>query len=68
MCRCIIHHCGYIDLHGHRFAVLFWSQEIHDNVDMVMGIKHACEIEGGVSTRDSSLHILNRLIPFFPQN
>ena len=38
--------------------------EIHDNVDMIMGIKRY-GIEGVISARNSSLHFLNRSILFF---
>ena len=39
--------------------------EIHDNVDLVLGMKNAYELEGIVDMRDSSFRFLNRSIPFF---
>ena len=39
-----------IDLHGYRFEVYTSIAEIHDNVDMVMGIKNVYEIQGVIST------------------
>ena len=39
--------------------------EIHDNVDLVLGMKNAYELEGIVDVRDSSFKFLNRSIPFF---
>ena len=39
--------------------------EIHDNVDLVLGMKNAYELEGIVDMRDSSFKFLNRSIPFF---
>ena len=39
--------------------------EIHDNVDLVLGMKNAYEFEGIVDTQDSSFKFLNRSIPFF---
>ena len=39
--------------------------EIHDNVDLVLGMKNAYELEGIVDTQDSSFKFLNRSIPFF---
>ena len=40
------------------------SQEIHDNVDMVMEIKNVYEMEGVISTWKSYVHFSNRSIPF----
>ena len=39
--------------------------EIHDNVDLVLGMKNAYELEGIVDTQDSSFRFLNTSIPFF---
>ena len=39
--------------------------EIHENVDLVLGIKNLFELEGMIDSRDSCLSILNRSIPFF---
>ena len=41
-----------INLHGHRFEENTLVPKIHDNMDMVMGIKNVYEIEGVISTRD----------------
>ena len=41
--------------------------EIHENVDMVLGIKNIYETEGVVDLQDSCLSFLNRSIPFFPR-
>ena len=40
--------------------------EIHNNVDMVMGIRDVYEIEGIINTGDSDLYFLKESIPFFP--
>ena len=55
-----------INLQGRMFEVDTLVSEIHDNVEMVMGIKNVYEI-GVISTRDSCLHFLNRSISFFPK-
>ena len=34
-----------IDIHGHRFEIFTLVSEIHDNVDLVMGIKNIFELE-----------------------
>ena len=54
-----------IEIHGHLFEVFTLVSEIHDNVDLVLGIKNAYELEGIVDMRDSSFKFLNRSIPFF---
>ena len=35
-----------IDIHGHRFKVFTLVSEIHENVDLVFGIKNIFELEG----------------------
>ena len=40
--------------------------EIHNNVDLVMGMKNIFELEGMVDSRDSCFSFLSRSIPFFP--
>ena len=55
-----------IDIHGHRFEVFTLVSEIHDNVDMIMGMKNIFELEGVINLQDSCLSFLSRSIPFFP--
>ena len=54
-----------IEIHGHLFEVFILVSEIHDNVDLVLGMKNAYELEGIVDMQDSSFRFLNRSIPFF---
>ena len=54
-----------IEMHGHLFEVFTLVSEIHDNVDLVLGMKNAYELEGIVDMWDSSFRFLNRSIPFF---
>ena len=54
-----------IEIHGHLFEVFTLVSEIHDNVDLVLGMKNAYELEGIVDTQHSSFRFLNRSIPFF---
>ena len=35
-----------IDIHGHRFEIFTLVSKIHDNVDLVMGMKNIFELEG----------------------
>ena len=54
-----------IDVYGHRFEVFTLVSEIHDNVDLVLGMKNVLELEGIIDMQDSSFTFLNRSIPFF---
>ena len=49
----------------HRFEVFTLVSEIHENVDLVLGIKNLFELEGVIDPRDSCLSFLNSSIPFF---
>ena len=40
--------------------------KIHDNVDLVMGMKNIFELEGVIDSLDSCFSLLSRSIPFFP--
>ena len=35
-----------VDVHDHRFEIFTLVSEIHDNVDLVLGIKNIFELEG----------------------
>ena len=53
-----------IDVHGHRFEIFMLVSEIHENVDLVLGIKNIFELEGVIDLCDSCFSFLNRYIPF----
>ena len=55
-----------IDIHGHRFKIFTLVSKIHDNVDLVMGMKNIIELEGVIDSRESCFSFLSRSIPFFP--
>ena len=55
-----------IDIHGHRFKIFTLVSEIHDNVDLVMGMKNIFKLEGVIDSRESCFSFLTRSIPFFP--
>ena len=55
-----------IDIHGHRFEIFTLLSEIHDNVDLVMGMKNIFKLEGLIDLRDFCFSFLSRSIPFFP--
>ena len=55
-----------IDIHGHRFEIFTLVSEIHDNVDLVMGMKNIFELEGVIDSQESCFSFLSRSIPIFP--
>ena len=54
-----------ITFQKHRFEIFTLVSEMHENVDLVLGIKYLFEIEGVIHSRDSCLSFLNRSIPYF---
>ena len=57
-----------IDAHGHRFEIYTLASEIHENVDLVLGIRNVFELEGVIISRDCCFKFLNRSLPVFPEN
>ena len=55
-----------ITIQKHRFEIFTLVSEIHDNVDLVLGIKNLFELEGVTDSWDSLPKLFNRSIPFFP--
>ena len=52
----------------HRFEIFTLLSEIHENVELVIGIKNLFELEGVIDSWDSCvISFLNRSIPFFPR-
>ena len=39
-----------IDLHGHRFKICTLVSEIHENVDLLFGLKKIIELEGIINS------------------
>ena len=56
-----------MDIHGHIFEVHTLVSEIHENVDLVLGIKNIFELEGVINSQDCSFKFLNRSLPIFPK-
>ena len=52
-------------IQNHRFDIFTLVSEIHENVDLVIGIKNLFELEGVIDSQDSCVNFLNRSIPFF---
>ena len=49
----------------HIFKIYTLVSEIQDDVDLVLGLKNIDELGGDLSTRDSSLKLLNRSVPLY---
>ena len=56
-----------VDIHGHRFKIYTLVSEIHENVDLVLGIKNVFELEGVINSRDCWFEFLNRSVPIYPE-
>ena len=54
-----------VDIHGHRFEINTLVSEIHENVDLVLGIKNIFELEGVINSQDCCFKFLNRSLPIF---
>ena len=56
-----------IDIKGHRFEIYTLVSEIHENVDLVLGIKNVFKLEGVINSRDCCFKFLNRSVQIFPE-
>ena len=56
-----------VDIHGHRFEIYTLVSEIHENVDLVLGIKNMFEL-GVINSQDCCFNFLNRSLPIFQKN
>ena len=57
-----------VDIHGHTFEIYTLVSEIHENVDLVLGIKNVFELEGIINSRDCCFKFLKRSVPIYPEN
>ena len=68
MCQCTIHYTSNSRYNGHIFEIYTLVSEIHENVDLVLGIKNVFELEGIINSRDCCFKFLNRLVPIYSEN
>ena len=54
-----------MDIHGHGFGIFTLVSKIHENIDLVLGIKNIFEVEGIINSLELCFSFLNKLIPFF---
>ena len=64
-CRCVVCYTSHIDHPKSKIFTLVL--EIHEDVDLVVGIKNLFELEGVIDSWDSCVKFMNRSIPFFPR-
>ena len=57
-----------VDIHRYRFEIYTLVYEIHENVDLVLGIKNVFELEGIINSRDCCFKFLSRSVPIYPEN
>ena len=55
------------DIHEHRFKIYMLVSEIHEKVDLVLGIRNVFELEGVINSRDCCFKFLNRSVPIYPE-
>ena len=55
-----------VDTHGHRFEIYTLASEIHENIELVLGIKNIFEL-GVISSWDCCFNFLNGSLPIFPK-
>ena len=48
-----------VDIHGYRFEVFTWVSEIHQNEDLVLGIKNIFKLEGVLDLPESCFKYLS---------
>ena len=56
-----------ITIKNHRFEIFTLVSEIHENIDLVLGIENLFELEGVIDSWNSCFSFLNRSMPFFPK-
>ena len=56
-----------VDIHGHRIEVYIFVSEIHENVNLELGIQNIFKLEGVINSQDHCFKFLNRSLPIFPK-
>ena len=56
-----------VEIHSHRFKIYTLISEIHENVDLVLGIRNIFELESVINSRDFLFEFLNRSVPIYPE-
>ena len=56
-----------IEISGHRFEVYVLVSEIHENIDLVLGIKNVFELESIIDSWECCFSFFNQSLPIFPK-
>ena len=56
-----------VEVHRHRFEIYTLVSGIHENTDLVLGIKNIFKLEGVINSQDCCFKFLNRCPPVFPK-
>ena len=56
-----------VNISSHIFEIYTLISEIHENVDLVLGIKNMFKLEGMISSLECYFSFLNRSVPVFPK-
>ena len=54
-----------ITIQGHMFEIKTMLSKIHNNVDLVLGIKNFVELEGEIRMKGLTFKFLNKAVPIF---
>ena len=54
-----------VDIHGHRFEIYTLVSDIHEAIDLVLGIKNIFKLEGVINAQHCCFDFLNRSLPIF---
>ena len=57
-----------VDIHGYRFEIYTLVSEIHENVELLLGLKNMFKLEGVINSRDCCFRFLNRSLPISPED
>ena len=56
-----------VNINGHIFEIYTVVSEIHENIDLVLGIKNMFELEGIINLQECYFGFLNRSVAVFPK-
>ena len=56
-----------IDVHRHTFKIYTLVSAVHENEDLVLGIKNVFELEGVINSQDCCFKFLNKSLPILPK-
>ena len=57
-----------VDINGYRFEIDTLVSEIHETIDLVLGIKNVFKLEGVINSQDCCFIFLNKSLPIFPKH